>query len=359
MLDTQDFPALRCLGLNTELQQALLALKDPTGTWPARITEVHRDRYTLLDAHGSRSAQALPELTRELLAQGTALAVGDWVLAAEDGWIHQRVPPRNLLTRRSPDGQLQTLVANVDTALIVMGLDHDFNLARLDRYLLLTRSAGLDSVIVLSKADLCPQLPARLAALQAHLAQSSAPPVLAVDGTLAAAREALRPWLGEGRSLVLLGSSGAGKSTLTNTLCGATLQDTGGVRQDDSRGRHTTTARSLHRTPEGACIIDTPGLRGLSLAESDAAALDSAFDDVSRLAAQCRFRDCRHEEEPGCAVRGALSPARLKSFQKLLRESQRNELDLLQRREQLAQWKQRSRAARERIASKRGGGDAG
>lgn len=353
-LDSKTLTALRGLGLNNALLARLASLRDTTGTWPARITEVHRDCFTITDAAGARSAGCVPELARELQACGEALAVGDWVLVAEDDWIHQRVPPLNALSRRTPAGRLQALVANVDTALLVMGLDHDFNLARLDRYLLLTRAAGVASVVVLSKADQCDDVGQRVQRLRAHLAHSAAVDVLALDGTQPDAREQLAPWLSAGNTLVLLGSSGAGKSTLTNTLCGLALQDTGGVRADDSRGRHTTTARSLHRTPEGACIIDTPGLRGLAL-DADEADLAAGFDDVARLAPACRFRNCSHGNEPGCAVRDTLEPARLKSFHKLQREAERGQMDLQQRREQLAEWKARSRGARERLASKRGG----
>jgi len=198
---------------------------------------------------------------------------------------------------------------------------------------------------------------ARVAELRAHLGLSrdSVMAVLAVDGTQADTRAQLQPWLGLGQTLVLLGSSGAGKSTLTNTLCEATLQDTGGVRQDDSRGRHTTTVRSLHRTTEGACIIDTPGLRGLQL-DATAAELDQAFDDVVGLAQACRFRNCTHGDEPGCAVRDALPPARLKSYQKLQREAGRDSMGPLERRARLNEWKARGRAAHVHLRSKRGEG---
>ena len=354
MLDLDDLPALRKLGLNNSLLARLIDMPETTGTWPARITEVQRERCTLLDGQGSRSGRVLPELQRELFARGESLAVGDWVLAAEDGWILQRVPPLNVLSRRSPEGHWQPLVANVDTALLVMGLDHDFKLARLDRYLLLTRAAGVAAVVALTKADLHADSSAqRLAELRQHLAHSAALEVLAVDATQAATRERLAPWLAEGQTLVLLGSSGAGKSTLTNTLCGSALQATGAVREDDSRGRHTTTVRTLYRTPEGACIIDTPGLRGLQL-DADEAALAAGFDDVARLAAQCRFRNCTHGDEPGCAVREHLSPQRLQSYHKLQREARHAQQDPRLRQQLLAEWKRRSRAARERIASKQG-----
>jgi ribosome biogenesis GTPase len=137
---------------------------------------------------------------------------------------------------------------------------------------------------------------------------------------------------------VLLGSSGAGKSTLTNALCSQQVADTGANRSGDSRGRHTTTVRSLHVTPQGACIIDTPGLRTLRL-DGDAAELETAFDDITRLALQCRFRDCRHEAEPGCAVRAGVPPERLRNYQKLQREARRDTLTALERKAQVSEWK--------------------
>jgi ribosome biogenesis GTPase len=153
---------------------------------------------------------------------------------------------------------------------------------------------------------------------------------------------------------VLLGSSGAGKSTLTNNLLGSAKQDTGAVRAHDSRGKHTTTSRSLHRLPGGACVIDTPGVRTLR-PDVDAQTLGQLFEDISALADACRFRDCQHQQEPGCAVRAQVSAARLKNYQKLLRESRRDAMSALERQGQLAQWKVLTRAGRERLRAKREG----
>jgi ribosome biogenesis GTPase / thiamine phosphate phosphatase len=175
---------------------------------------------------------------------------------------------------------------------------------------------------------------------------------VAVDALGDEPRAQLAPWLLPGQTLVLLGSSGAGKSTLTNALTGSAMQSTGPSRAGDGRGRHTTTVRSLHTTPMGACIIDTPGLRTLRL-DDQAAAVDAAFDDVGRLAPQCRFRDCRHEAEPGCAVREGVSGERLRNYQKLLREARRDTLTALERKAQLQQWKARGREGRARLAAKR------
>ena len=177
-------------------------------------------------------------------------------------------------------------------------------------------------------------------------------PVVAVDAHDDAALDLLAPWLLPGHTLVLVGSSGAGKSTLTNTLCAAG-QLVGGTRRGDGRGRHTTTARSLHLAAGGACIVDTPGVRTLRL-DVDEAALDAAFDDITTLATQCRFRDCRHEGEPGCAVRDGVPEARLQHYGKLQREQRRDTLSALDRQRRLAEWKVRTRAAKARTKEKRG-----
>ena len=153
----------------------------------------------------------------------------------------------------------------------------------------------------------------------------------------------------------ITGPPGAGKSTLTNNLLDCATQDTGAVREHDSRGKHTTTARSLHLLPSGACVIDTPGVRTLR-PDVDAHTLDALFEDVSTLAASCRFRDCSHQDEPGCAVRETVSPERLKNYHKMLRESRRDTMNALQRQQQLAQWKVKTQAGRQRIQMKRDGG---
>jgi len=177
-------------------------------------------------------------------------------------------------------------------------------------------------------------------------------PVLAVNGLDPAVRAELAPYLGRGQTAVLLGSSGAGKSTLTNTLLGADVQSIGDVRPGDGRGRHTTRARSLHCLPGGGCLIDTPGLRTLRL-DLDEDALATSFSDIETVAARCRFRDCRHQDEPGCAVRAQIAPDRLRNYEKLLREARRDSMTLLQRRELLSQWKARARAAHQRMKQKR------
>jgi ribosome biogenesis GTPase len=355
--DRLDFAALRAIGLKQPLLQQLASLGPaPPGAALERVTEVQREHYLLHDGHGEWPARIHPTLWQALAAQGDALVVGDWVLVVPDAqggtrWVVQRVPPSNRLVRRDTRGARAPLVANIDLALLVMGLDSDYNLGRLERYLTWTRLVEVSALVVLTKADLASDVQARLDACRARLPREVE--VLAVNGLAAVTRELLAPWLTAGDTAVLLGSSGAGKSTLTNTLAGQLVQDTGLVRRGDERGQHTTTARTLYRLPGGACLIDTPGLRTLQLdAGEDAVA--ATFDDIVRLAPQCRFRDCRHGEEPGCRVRDAVAPERLKNYQKLLREARRDQLTVLDRRVQLATWKARSRAAKARMREKAG-----
>ncbi len=362
-----DFERLRSIGLTPALAQALsqtiaqqpsLPGGDAPAPRPARLVQVHRETLQLHDGAMEHSARPHPALLRALAADHDALAVGDWVLVAADAqggrWVTARVPPVSHLARRDGDGHRHAVVSNVDTALLVMGLDLDFNLRRLERYLALVHGSGMQPVVVLTKRDVVAPaaLPAALDSLRgrmpAHL------DVLAVDARSPQAAVALAPYLAAGQTLVLLGSSGAGKSTLTNALLGQAVQDTGAVREHDSRGKHTTTARSLHLLPGGACIIDTPGVRALR-PDGDEHSVAAAFEDIAVLAMQCRFRDCRHEDEPGCAVRAGVPADRLRNYHKLRREARRDTLTALERREEVAKWKVRHKAAAARTRAKQGG----
>lgn len=249
---------------------------------------------------------------------------GEW-------WVHKRVTPLNQLTRRVYEGRgkiLRTvIVSNVDVALVVMGRDADFSLRRLERYLALVRSCGVQPVVALSIADLCQDLPWRLHAVDYHLSPET--PTVALDARSADCRERLPHWLAAGRTAVLLGSSGAGKSMLINSPMARDVRRTCALRRGDGRGRHTTTPRSLHRIDGAGCTFDTPGLRALRLDIDEAAA--ASFADVAVLGAQCRFRDCRQVHEPGFALRDQVLPGRLPGFLKLQREAQSDELSELQR----------------------------
>lgn len=360
MNDLLDLPRLRRIGLSASVLQHAARIDDAgPGTRLMRVTEVQRDALHLHDGEREYPARALPGLLQALAAQADALAVGDWVLAERNvhgqWWAQRRLPPVTQIARRLHDGRDKVtrtvIVSNVDTALLVMGLDHDFNARRLERYLALARLAGVSAVVVLTKADLCVDPAARLRSVQAMLPPDTV--AVALNALGDEPRRLLMPWLSAGSTLVVLGSSGAGKSTLTNALLHADVQLTGASRLGDGRGRHTTTARSLHVTPEGACIIDTPGLRTLRL-DAESGDVEAVFDDIARLASQCRFRDCRHEGEPGCAVQGRVQPERLRNFHKLLRETSRDTMTALQRKAEVAQWKQRGRLAKAVERAKRG-----
>jgi ribosome biogenesis GTPase len=359
------FDDLRNLGLTPAIAQHMALHAGPLPEQPdaqfcwMRITSVHRETLEVHDGKNQLAARSMARLTRELIEAGSALAVGDWVLCAADDfgqlWVHNRLEPLTQIVRRDADGSRHTVVSNVDTALLVMGLDLDFNLQRLERYLALVQGSGVMPVVVLTKADIAQStepdtVSLRLDSLRARVGNQV--DVHALDARDPTVNTALRPYLGRSQTLVLLGSSGAGKSTLTNTLAGMALQDTGAVREHDSRGKHTTTSRALHRLPGGACVIDTPGVRTLR-PDVDAQTLGRLFADIGTLAGNCRFRDCTHNDEPGCAVREAVDPLRLRNYHKLLRESRRDTLSALDRQRQLSEWKARGRAGRQRLEMKR------
>jgi ribosome biogenesis GTPase len=338
-----DIAALRRIGLNN-LITARLAVHDRG--LPARVASVHRTALVLHD--GVREFPARPHPSLD-----ASLAVGDWVLfdhnEHDEAWVHTLVDPLNELVRRDASGTRQRLAANVDTALLVMGLDGDFNLRRLERYLMVATSCDVAPVIVLTKGDLVPDADEKAAQVAARL---PAPvPVVRVHPQEGSAAGVLAPWTGTGQTLVLLGTSGVGKSTLTNTLAGA-HQQTGGVRKGDDRGRHTTTSRSLHLCADGACVIDTPGLRSWQ-PDADEDDVNAAFDDIETLAARCRFHDCAHREEPGCAVRGAVDADRLRNYHKLLREVRHATATPLDRIAERSRWKVLNRMARARAQAKR------
>ncbi|MGK5017983.1 ribosome small subunit-dependent GTPase A [Janthinobacterium sp. HLS12-2] len=349
-----DFAQLRLIGLQQAIAGAAtqLDLSSPAAQL-MRVSAVHRDSILVHDGIQEHPAQLLPCLLHELLTQNTMLTVGHWIAAEPDLhgtlWIRAHLSPVTQIARRGNDGRRQVLASNVDTALLVMGLDEDFNPRRLERYLAIVLAAQVSPVVVLSKADVADDVGGKLAQLKHRLPQHV--PLFAVDTRHAYDVAILEPWLGAGQTLVLLGSSGAGKSSLTNTLCAAN-QATSGVRHGDGRGRHTTTARSLHLCAGGACIIDTPGLRSWQ-ADADADTLAATFDDIAELASTCQFRDCQHASEPGCAVRGAVDGDRLRNYHKLLRDARRIDETPLERIAARAKWKTILKAGLERGKDKR------
>ncbi len=365
-----DFQRLQGIGLTAELaDRAHIACADLNLDSPPellRVTAVHRETVRVHDGIVERVARVLARLLRDGFDDASALAVGDWVLSLSDGdgdsdgaacRVHARVAPTSHIARRDGDGSRHPVVSNVDHALVVMGLDDDFSPRRLERYLALVHASSVAPLVVLTKADVAAADPAlrdeRIAGLRERIADL--PELFVVDATDPATAGFFAAITGFGRTLVVMGSSGAGKSTLTNTLIGASVQDTGEVRANDGRGMHTTTARTLHRLPGGACIIDTPGLRTLR-PDSDERTLLASFGDVESLSLRCRFRDCTHGSEPGCAVREGVAADRLDNFQKMLRETRRDGMTWVERRQQLSAWKSRGREARVRMKMKREGG---
>jgi ribosome biogenesis GTPase / thiamine phosphate phosphatase len=304
-------PALLALGWRTDTPAAGVVEDQPPGRL-ARVIEQHRSGYRVTD--GGREFAALSPVAWArpgLLAEERA-AVGDWVWLEPDKDSIVNLLPRHSLLRRGAAGEhykQQLIAANVDTVLVVAGLDHDFNPRRLQRYLVLIRGSGGDPVVVLTKADRCGAVADAIAALS-DLSEAGCP-VVAVNAKDRASTAPLDPWLGPGRTVVLVGSSGAGKSTLTNTLLGREKMKTAAVRGRDSRGRHTTTHRSLLALPTGGCLIDTPGMRELKLTGEEDLAERGGFDDVEAVLGTCRFRDCGHGAEPGCGVQAALESGAL------------------------------------------------
>jgi ribosome biogenesis GTPase / thiamine phosphate phosphatase len=323
-----------------------------------RVVLEHKQTYLLYTEQGEIAAEVTGKFRHQATRSQDFPVVGDWVVfnisaGAEKATIHQVLPRKSKFSRQAAGAKTteQVVATNVDTVFLVSSLDSNFNLRRIERYLVLTWESGANPVILLNKADLCDRVADRIAEVEAI---ALGVPILVLSAAQQQGLEALQPYLQPGQTVALLGSSGVGKSMITNQLLGLEAQAVQAVRQQDDKGRHTTTHRQLIPLASGGCIIDTPGMRELQL-WSAAEGLQETFADIEELAQQCRFRDCQHTAEPGCAVQeaieqGRLDLARFFSYQKLQRE-----LDYATRKQdqtaQLAEkekWKKIHKAMRDR-----------
>jgi ribosome biogenesis GTPase len=301
----------------------------PPGLHAARVSQEHKGGYVVIAAAGELQAPLRKKL------RGDPPAVGDWVGVSESGAIEAVLPRTSAFARKvaGDETRAQVAAANVDFVFLCTAVGGDFSPRRLERYAALAWQSGATPVVLLTKADLAADLAADLDLAQAAVPGADALAVSVEDGFGAVAAYAAG-----GRTLALLGSSGVGKSTIVNALLGAEAQAVSEVRAGDDKGRHTTSSRELFPLAGGGCIIDTPGMRELQLWDAD---LAQAFPEIAELAKSCRFGDCTHDHEPGCAVRDAVDPARLASWLKLA-----SELDVLEARRTAAGRVERKAADR-------------
>ncbi|MBV1868278.1 MAG: ribosome small subunit-dependent GTPase A [Marinosulfonomonas sp.] len=335
----------------TNFFQSQLSIEETETMTPRRVTEVHRNEFETVGMAGP----ARLHLSGKLAEHG--LAVGDWVLV-ENGTEHAtRVLERkSLLQRRAAGDQpvSQLIAANIDTLFIVSSCNDDYNTARIERYVALARQAGVDPVLILTKADMCEDADSFRQKAEQEIKDLL---VETVDAKSPDTIVQLAPWCAKGQTLALIGSSGVGKTTLMNLLAGRN-EKTLDTRQDDAKGRHTTTARSMYPMPTGSWMIDTPGMRALRLFDVSEG-VEIVFQDIADLAQNCRFSNCAHETEPGCAIMAAieadeLDAARLKRWQKLQLEDLRNSATMAQSHARARRVERTYDGGRERGKAKRG-----
>ena len=346
---------LEQLGWDRFFSDAFEALGD-TGLSPARVSVEHNHLYRVLTESAEILASAAGSLKHAASSQSALPGVGDWValkVNAEGPATIRTVLPRRTCFSRKAAGQAtaeQVVASNIDTVFLVSGLDGDFNPKRVERYLVAATDSGATPVVVLNKSDLCDHIDDAVTAIRAVSPSVS---IHATSGQAGTGIDQLARYLRPGHTVAFLGSSGVGKSTLINRLLGRERQRTQAVRGRDSRGRHTTVHRELMLHPDGGVIIDTPGMRELRLWDKRGA-VDATFDDIDRLSEGCRFRDCRHRTEPGCAVRqavadGRISAGRLTHYHQL--QDEREHLDT--RRDELAELLEKQRGKPVRRGPKR------
>ncbi|HEY9801754.1 MAG TPA: ribosome small subunit-dependent GTPase A [Leptolyngbyaceae cyanobacterium] len=346
---------LDCLGWSSFFAHSFEGYRQQ-GFSIARVAIEYKNSYILYSEHGELTAQITGKLRHQASQTQDFPAVGDWVVIKSQvgngtATIHEILPRKSKFSRKTVGSktQEQIVAANVDTVLLVCGLDGDFNPRRIERYLILAWESGANPIIVLNKLDLCNCLDKCLAQVESI---ALGVPIVVANATKGEGLAQLKPYLQPGQTVALLGSSGVGKSTITNQLQGTAIQAVQPVRPGDHRGRHTTTHRELILLPNGSLIIDTPGMRELQLWAGDES-LQDTFADIESLALECRFRDCQHNHEPDCAVQQALAQNRLDYSRFLSYQKLHKELNYLDRKQdhnaQLAQkqkWKKLHKAMR-------------
>ena len=341
---------LSALGFGPFFEQQLQS-SDGDKVIPARIAAEHRGTYEVWTTTGSGSARLAGRLRLEL-EDAACPGVGDWVVVKNDPGPDRTTVIERVLARRTVftrgaagrEARAQVVAANVDLVFAVCGLDADFNVRRIERYLARIWASGAQPAVILNKIDLCEDLAGRIAEVKSHCVVV---PIYVTSALHSEGLEAVRACIHDGLTVAFVGSSGAGKSTLVNALLGEERMRTGVVRASDGRGCHVTTHRQLVLLPGGGLMLDTPGMRELQLVDNDG--LGSVFVDIAALADRCRFRDCRHDTEPGCAVKaavesGELDSERFEHYRKLDREAQAYKLrhDVRKRRQAEKVWGQLS-----------------
>jgi len=323
-IPNREIPVLQRIGWQPFFAQQI-SVDEMALTPPVRVTEVHRS-----------GLRVLGETIDMMVPPRADATVGDWLLLDHDLPSASRLMERKSLIKRRAAGHdrsIQLIAANLDTAFVVTSCNLDFNMARLERYIALAFDAGVTPVVLLTKSDLCEDPGSYVEQAQTI---SRDVVVLTLNAKSDEPREKLAPWCKPGQTVAFLGSSGVGKSTLTNALSGTESAATQAIREDDAKGRHTTSHRQLHILPDGCAVLDTPGVRELQLTDAEAGVAE-VFSDLDELATRCRFNDCGHMSEPGCAVQaalkaGSIEEARLARWRKLLAEDRHNTASLAQRR---------------------------
>lgn len=348
---------LQLLGWNQYFEEAFEEYKQQ-GFDVGRVTLEHKKIYRVASKHGELLAEVSGKLRFNALERQDYPAVGDWVVitprvAEQKATIHAILPRKSKFSRKVAGLTMeeQIVATNVDSIFLVTALNADFNVRRIERYVLTAWESGANPVVILSKADLCDNVEEKIQEVESV---AFGVPIHAISAEQNLGMEQLTPYIYEGQTIALLGSSGVGKSTLTNALLGSRKQDVQTVREGDDRGRHTTTHRELIVLDSGGILIDTPGMRELQLWDADEG-LSQSFSDVEALAEACRFRDCSHTKEPGCAVQGAISDGSLDKNRYASYVKLQKELAFLERKEnrqarlaEKAKWKKITKSQRDK-----------